>query len=76
MSMNLAFDVKGGGTVKFPYQTSTSLSHRVVNAATIDDQIKLIADDLANIDDEQWRESILREVEMLLRNPNLELIVI
>jgi hypothetical protein len=73
MSMNLCFDVVGGGHVEFPYQTRTELTYEVLKAKTADERLELIAEDLERIGDESFYDmsETLEEVSMLLKNPNL-----
>lgn len=68
MSMNLAFEVKGGGIIDFPYQTPTKLTKAVLACPTHEDQLKLLRAEYGDRD--------LVEIDRLLHNPNLELIML
>jgi hypothetical protein len=74
MSMNLCFDVVGGGHVEFPYQTSTDLTYAVLDAKTVPEQLLLINADLTK---RGYEGTDLTEkltyIGKLLGNTNLEL---
>jgi hypothetical protein len=74
MSMNLCFDVVGGGFVEFPYQTSTDLTYAVLDAKTVSEQLLLINADLTKrgYEDDEKAKTLIT-IEKLLKNTNLEL---
>lgn len=68
MSMNLAFEVKGGGIVDFPYQTPTRLTKAVLACHTREERLALLRAERGDQD--------LAEIDQLLQKPNLELIMV
>jgi hypothetical protein len=78
MSMNLCFDVVGGGHAEFPYQTSTKLTYAVLEAKTADERLQLILNDLISRDFDEYEVygDLKQEVSILLNNPNLILTMI
>jgi hypothetical protein len=74
MSMNLCFDVVGGGHVEFPYQTSTKLTYAVLEAKTTDERLQLILNDLTSRDYDGYDlAQIMSNASIMLNNPNLTL---
>jgi len=77
MSLNLVFDVEGGGTVAFPFQTPTSLTFDVLNAETKEEQLELVEKEIRQWGQgEQWVTNKMNEVRVLLENPNLSVSMI
>jgi len=75
--MNLAFRVKGGGIVSFPFQTSTFLTRTVLAEKDPQKRIKILDDNLNHdIEDLEIRLSLREKIVTLMDNPNLELIEI
>lgn len=74
MSMNLVFITKEGRhLVDFPYQTSTDLTYAVFEKSAVEDQILLIAKDLEQLDDDEYKRQLLIHIEEMLRDKTLEL---
>lgn len=77
MSMNLAFEVKGGGIVDFPFQTPTDLSYAVLATKGYKKQLALIDAEMKKWGwEKEIRTEKLNSIEQLLKNPNLKMIVI
>ena len=80
MSMNLIFEYKGkgGGFFEFPFQTSTDLTFRVLNKQTKKEQIEEIQNALKEIQwmDDEYRQSIMDEVEQKLSDELIKLSMI
>lgn len=79
MSMNLVFKVKNvNAYVDFPFQTSTKLTHAVLNAEG-SSRIQLIADHIhecAEYLSEGEQEILISECKELMEAPELELTLI
>jgi hypothetical protein len=77
MSTNLCFDVKGGGMVDFPFQTTTELTYAVLKEQDHDKRLALIRKELEkNKYNKKEIKDTLTEIEALMKNPNLELSLI
>jgi len=75
MSMNLAFRVKGGGIVDFPFQTNTTLTRAILAEKDCLKRIKMFDENLRrNGCDLGTRLSVMERIVTLMDNPNLELI--
>ena len=74
MSMNLTFDVKGGGTVDFPIQTSTNLTFAVLKEKDINKRLDMIRKEIEGYGwGKKDTNDRMNEIKTLMNNPNLEL---
>lgn len=69
MSMNLIWSIKIKGNGKerirreeFPYQTSTDVTYKVLEASTTEEILNIIKEDIKNWDDER-KEDCLSEIK-------------
>lgn len=77
MSMNLCFDVKGGGMVDFPFQTPTELTYDVLREPNNDKRLALLRAAMEKWSwDKKQIEETLGTIEALMKSPNLELSLI
>ena len=74
MSMNLCFDVEGGGVVNFPFQSHTNLTIKILKAETTEKRLSIIEDYLISC---KWEKEHINKTIAYLRvcfsNPNLML---
>lgn len=80
MSMNLAFvTIQGNHIIEFPYQTTTKISKKVMAESTVEDRMKIIADDVYSmidvydVDDREWANRLLETVKKNLEDQTLRL---
>jgi len=74
MSINLVFDVKGGGIIDFPFQTTTELTYAVLKETNKEKQLKLIRKELElNKYTKKEINATLRKIEALMKSPDLKL---
>lgn len=71
MSMNLYFEVVGGGHVEFPFPTPTSLTYAVYREPSKEKRLKLIRDYLDGYGDEEYAMELFDHTKYLMDNPNL-----
>lgn len=78
MSMNLVFSVNGGaGYVGFPFQTPTKLTRAVMRTDSHTERLALIKAHVSEWEtDNNYKESIMRQIIDLFNNPNLTLTLI
>jgi len=74
MSMNLVFEVKGGGSVDFPIQTPTELTYAVLKEKDINKQLAMIRKEIEGYGwEKKDTNERMNEIKALMNNPNLEL---
>jgi len=77
MSLNLIFTINNKAVIDFPFQTTTSLTKKVLEESDKEKQLEIIKNELKswNWDDKDIEDTI-RDVKDLLYDPDLKLTLI